>query len=402
MSALESVMPACAFASASASASVDAVSSRFRLTIGGGASILLLGVAAAGFAANAQAQASDTPMPYYNAAQVLQGLYGVHLPTQASAFVQSAAQQTQAIAGFCANTPQAGKATTPDALRQQWQATVQQWLKLATPTVGPLVSRRSLRQIDFTPTRPQAIERAIQKAPKNAADMELVGTPAKGFGALDWLLGRDLKPGTPACSYAVQVAQAIAVEAQGIATDLAPLKDKTWAWAVSSDEGDAASETAAGETAAAMAEWVNQWLGGLERLRWAQMEKPIQSVEGTNRMPPFARVRFTDNVTEWHTQWQALHAQAVLSAAQRQTPPAPGRDLIPIEALLLSKGQMPLAQRWRQAVAQADAAMRAINGPEPRKVLAAAAQLKSLTAMYQADVAPALNIPLGFSDADGD
>ena len=40
--------------------------------------------------------------------------------------------------------------------------------------------------------------------------------------------------------------------------------------------------------------------------------------------------------------------------------------------------------------------------PLQREVVAAAARLKVVTALYQAEVAPALDIPLGFSDADGD
>ena len=374
--------------------------------------------------AQSSAIESDTPMPTYSAAQVLQSLYGQHLPARAAAFVQAAQAQQQTWATFCGQAASAATASGDSrALRAQWRGTLNAWLDVATPSVGPLVSRRSQRQIDFTPIRPQLITRAVQKAPATPADMELVGTPAKGFGALDWLLSQGVKASTPQCAYAQQVAQAITAEAQGIAADLKPLQSKVWNSASSEEEDGAQAEQAAKaaeETSTAMAEWVNQWLGALERLRWAQMEKPVQVAQSGDKAPAFARAAWVDNQIEWCTQWQDLRKQALLTPAQRQSPPVPGQHLIPIEALLLSKGQIELATRWRQVMAQADAAMRGIGASgdasagalqcvaqpgkpaSPQAVQAAATQLKAVTAQYQSAVAPALDIPLGFSDSDGD
>ncbi|MEG0112337.1 MAG: hypothetical protein RR749_08105, partial [Comamonas sp.] len=122
-----------------------------------------------------------------------------------------------------------------------------------------------------------------------------------------------------------------------------------------------------------------------------------------------ARIAMADNWREWQTQWQALHAQALLTPAQRQQPPVPGKDLISIEALLLSKGHIALAQRWRDAMGAVDAAMPAQDklptkeaAQASAEILALATKLKGITALYQAEIAPALDIPLGFSDSDGD
>ncbi len=354
------------------------------------------------------AQAADTPMPYYTAAQALQSLYGQHLPARAAAFTQAANAQDQALTNYCAG-PAAAAKTAAAELRGQWQRSHTAWLQLSTPSVGPLVERRSLRQIDFTPIRTALITRAVKKGPQTAADMELVGTPAKGFGALDWLLSQGLQPASPECAFAVQVARAISAEAQSLQAALEPLRSKTWSVEGSESEPEDAASPGAKETGAAIEEWINQWLGGLERLRWAQMEKPVKVVEGSSKAPAFARIAMADNWREWQTQWQALHAQALLTPAQRQQPPVPGKDLISIEALLLSKGHIALAQRWREAMGAADAAMPA-PGTLPTKegaqasseILALATKLKGITALYQAEVAPALDIPLGFSDSDGD
>lgn len=372
-----------------------------------GRACALVALAAMGSAAPL-AQAADTPMPYYTAAQALQSLYGQHLPARAAAFVQAASAQDQALAGFCAG-PAAAAKTEAAELRSQWQRSHTAWLQLSTPSVGPLVERRSLRQIDFTPIRTALIARAVKKGPQTAADMELVGTPAKGFGALDWLLSQGLQPASPECAFALQVAKAISAEAQSLQTALAPLQSKTWSVEGSETEPEDVASPGAKETGAAIEEWINQWLGGLERLRWAQMEKPIKVVGGGGKAPAFARIAMADNWREWQTQWQALHAQALLTPAQRQQPPVPGKDLISIEALLLSKGHIALAQRWRDAMGVVDAAMPA-PGKTPAKegaqanteILALATKLKGITALYQAEIAPALDIPLGFSDSDGD
>lgn len=372
-----------------------------------GRACALVALAAMGSAAPF-AQAADTPMPYYTAAQALQSLYGQHLPARAAAFTLAANAQDQALASFCAG-PAAAAKTAAAELRGQWQRSHTAWLQLSTPSVGPLVERRSLRQIDFTPIRTALITRAVKKGPQSAADMELVGTPAKGFGALDWLLSQGLQPASPECAFALQVAKAISAEAQSLQAALEPLRSKTWSVEGSESEPEDVASPGAKETGAAIEEWVNQWLGGLERLRWAQMEKPIKVVGGGGKAPAFARIAMADNWREWQTQWQALHAQALLTPAQRQQPPVPGKDLISIEALLLSKGHIALAQRWRDAIGVVDAAMPA-SGKLPAKegaqanseILALATKLKGITALYQAEVAPALDIPLGFSDSDGD
>ncbi|QNN55412.1 imelysin family protein [Diaphorobacter ruginosibacter] len=360
--------------------------------------------------AKAQEPVRDAAMPYYTAADMLQSLYGKYLPERAEGFVSASKLQERALAGFCS-----GAETNAGALRTQWRQTHAAWLALSTPNIGPLVVRRSLRQIDFTPIRSQLIERAVRKAPQTAADMELIGTPAKGFGALDWLLHQGLKPSTAECAFALQVAKAITVEAAALASDFKTLESRRWN--EGSEEGGETSGrlgATAEETGSAMAEWVNQWLGGVERLRWIEMEKPIKTVEGTDKPASFARMAMADNLLEWQAQWQSLLMHALLTPAQRQLPPVPGKDLISIEALLLTKGHIALSLRWRDALGAVTMQLNEItkeaggvHGPQAgdranERILALAARLKAITVMFQSDIAPALDIPLGFNDTDGD
>ena len=200
--------------------------------------------------------------------------------------------------------------------------------------------------------------------------------------------------------YLSLLAQGIQVEAQALQTDLAPWATKDWS-------------SAPEVTSAAMAEWVNQWLAGVERLRWAHLEKPIkanQTLGNAMKGNPvlFARLGREANLVAWRAQWQSLLAQARLTPAQYLSAPEPGQALLPIEALLYGKGHIALAQRFAKTLDEVSARMDKLTPQAPpravdqRALLALAQSLKAVTVLYQAEVASALDIPLGFSDADGD
>jgi len=340
--------------------------------------------------ARSAAETAAHPMLHHSAEQALQGVYRHRLPSLAQAFEHASAQLVGSVDAHCQ-----GPATLAD-LRAQWQQTLVRWQALSSPELGPLVARRSQREIDFWPIRERLLHQALEKAPQTLAEMERVGTPAKGFPALEQLLttasGSALAPAT--CHYAGLVAQGIAAEARALNTEFAALARKDW----SESPEDAAS---------AFAEWVNQWLGGLERLRWAHIEKPLQThrTTGAPSSEPvaFPRLSREANLADWRAQWRSLEAMARLRADQYAAPPVPGEALIPIEALLIGKGQLALAQRWAQALDGTSADLAALTPRSSDNALLATAQrMKALTVLYQNQVAAALDVPLGFSSADGD
>ena len=230
--------------------------------------------------------------------------------------------------------------------------------------------------------------------------MTRVGTPAKGLPAMEWLLAQWAVPGKgqPSardCQLAHLMAQGIAEEARALDAEFATLAAKDWA--ASPDDATAA-----------MAEWVNQWLAGVERLRWAHIEKPIVSHPSSHAGKPaepiaFARLSRESNWAGWQAQWLSLLTQARLTQAQYRHPPPPGKALVPIEALLLGKGQLALAGRWAATLDKVTVAMRGLTPQSTTAQLLAVTQLmKAVTVLFQNEVATALDIPLGFSDADGD
>ncbi|HEX5738910.1 MAG TPA: peptidase M75, partial [Hydrogenophaga sp.] len=115
----------------------------------------------------------------------------------------------------------------------------------------------------------------------------------------------------------------------------------------------------------------------------------------------FARLDREDALRDWRAQWQSLLTQARLPPGAQ--PPPAGQALVPMQALLMGKGQLDLAQRWGEALDQVSAGLKPLTPRSTEDELLAVAQaMKAVTVLFQNEVATALDVPLGFSDADGD
>ncbi|HEY8608438.1 MAG TPA: imelysin family protein [Noviherbaspirillum sp.] len=346
------------------------------------AAVALLLPAAA--AASAQSFGRDVAVPLYTPSDVVDGLYRHWAPPRAAAFVVSAEKLHAALGTFCAASP--GADVRVGSVRDAWREAAAAWERLAAVPIGPLIERRSVRAIDFTPTRPQLIERAVREAPRGPQAMERIGTPAKGFPALEWLLWtKPVASGSQACAYAAEVAADIVREAGALRAAFEAHGAREWD-----------NDTAAG----AFTEFVNQWVGSAERLRWQEIERPVREARSTSRTAArFPRHASGATASSWVTHWEALRDLAI---ASRQEVPQPGQAVIPIELYLHGRGQMALAQRWKDNIAQADAAMRGLSPGAQDRLLAAAKRLASTKRLAEEEVAPALDVSIGFSDADGD
>ncbi|WP_027016279.1 imelysin family protein [Comamonas composti] len=334
------------------------------------------------------AQAQDVPanmaIPFYNTTHAVHGLYAKWFAPGASQALGSAKALSLAVSAYCAADP--GKADGPLlAARQAFLASSTDWSRLSAVALGPLVDRRSARQVDFRPLRPALLKKAVQSAPADLAAMERIGAPAKGYPALEYLLWtQPAAPRTPSCAYGVLVAQEVAGEMQALEKGFAELAAQDWG-----EDGEATTE--------AMAEFINQWVGGLERLRWAEMEKPLRSAG--SKPPAWEHGPSAGAIAVWRAQWQGLRQLAV---SVDRSVPAAGSDLVPIEAYLRGRGLNPLADRWLKAVNEAEAAMAGLAVLGPAEVEAATKPLSRLKRLMEAEVAPALEVNIGFSDADGD
>ena len=338
--------------------------------------------------AQAQSNWAKVPVPVYNPTHFVQGVYRHWALPQALEFSARSAALTSSVQALC-DAPAADAAQRLEAARLGWRASVLSWDGLSAVAIGPLIERRSQRQIDFTPTRPALIAKAIAAAPADEVAMERVGTPAKGLPALEWLLWEQpLPPGSAACAYAVQVAADVAREATALSTAFQQAADRDW-----SDEPAAV---------AAMSEIVNQWIGGIERLRWAQLEKPLKSAAA--QRPIYARAESDSSAASWSAQWQSLRRLSVFSA---DAVPTPGAALVPLETFLRGKGRNTVADALVGSSRHVDASFKTLQAaarrpPTAAHVQAASTQLGALKRVAESDLAPALQVSIGFSDADGD
>lgn len=325
---------------------------------------------------------STAAVPHYSPQAVVHSLQQHWQVPQSARFADSARQLPPAIQAVC---QQPGHAAALQTARQHWASTMQAWGVYSGVPLGPLIERRALRQIDFTPARPALIQRHMAKPP---ADMTSVGGPAKGLPALEWLLWQGAISSQPAaCAWALQVAQDLTQQAAQLAQD-----------SLTAAHTMPATPEAA---AASLAEWLNQWAGSIERLRWASIDKPRrQTHPGTP--PAWPRATSGHTAAAWAAHWQALHSLAVSPA----NPPAGGQASaqapISIQTYLHSRGHMALARRWAQRIASADAAMRALNPRHPATLDKAVRELTQTQHLLTAEIAPALEVRMDFSDADGD
>lgn len=342
-----------------------------------------IGLAFVGTTAQGQSNWEKVAVPVYTPAQLMQGLHRHWTAPQSESLANEARSLTRAMRAYCEASGSSPEASL-EQVRRQWRTTATAWERLSAVAVGPLLERRSSRQIDFAPTRPALIERAIKAAPRSVDAMERIGTPAKGFPALEWLLWTSpVASDTPACGYAVEVARDMERETEALRTAFKALAERPGAeW----DDEKAVAGTN---------EFVNQLVGGLERLRWAEMEKPVRA----NAPHDFSRAASGTTAASWAAHWSALRAMTQFSG---DVAPVPGKGLVPIETYLRGRAANPLADRLVRAVEAADASMETVLPASSSQVLAAAAALGGLKRLVEAEVAPVLDVRIGFSNADGD
>jgi uncharacterized protein len=319
----------------------------------------LLGLLLAAGSASALAQSNwrEVAVPAYTLEAVARGA-AIADDQRARRFAEAGAKMREATAAACA-APAAPAAPAVDtaALQAAWRLSVSAWDAVSSLSTGPLIERRSARQIDFMPARPAAIERTIESAPTGVADLDRIGAPARGFAALEWLLWNPVPLSASRCRYAALLAADIDREAQALAAGFAQLRQQPI-----DDEA----------ALARLVDSVNQWVGGVELLRWAWMRKPQEVASTRNEAPDYPRRSSGQTAAAWAARW------------------------------VRGRGLNPLADRLVAATARADAALQGLEPAATDRVRDAAAALGELSKLAQDELAPALGVRIGFSDADGD
>ena len=295
-----------------------------------------------------------------------QALYAQWFAPQTTQALQAAQTLQQATQAYCQG---AAPLAQP---RQAFTQAAQQWERTAAVAMGPQIERRTARMIDFQPLRLPLLQAALRSAPTDLAGMERIGAPAKGLPVTEHLLWSAVAaPHSPACDYLQLVVADTVHELQQL---------------------HRATQAAAHSTALDFelnAEFLNQWVGGVERLRWQAMDKPLRSAT-PSKPAQLSRAPSGGTVASWQAQWAGLRALAV------------GDAQLSIVQLVQARGWQRLAGELQAAVAEVDTAMAGITAPHLDAVAPAVHQLGRLKHLVENDVALALDVTMGFSDADGD
>lgn len=235
-----------------------------------------------------------------------------------------------------------------------WTQACLAWERLVAWPLSPVKERRAALRIDFNGLREPRLRQLAERW-QAGADTATLGSDVMGLPALEALLF----PSQPAAlPLARDLARMLQTEAQALA-ELA--ESKTW---VSQTEERAL-------------EWRNEavgaWLDGIEQLRINYLDKP--------QRPGGKRPRSRAGIAEAALlmRWSALREA--------------GGELL---KLLAVQTNVRLASEGERRLRAAEEAIQ-------RGQLRAASQaLAALLAWAQQQASPALNVPAGFSDADGD
>lgn len=324
-------------------------------------------------------------VPFYTPAQWVDAVWHFHQRPRAKQFALDAQTLAVLLDRSCARPL---TADVQAQRREAWTRALESWSALAAVAIGPTLERRSARHIDFQPVRPAMVVQALAHPPARIEDLERIGAPARGLPALEWWLwSPDAPQDAQACHYATLLARQVAQEALALLQGVqARVKD----------EG---SEPDAADASPAFSEIVNQWVGGIEGLRWRELGKPLESAR-PNPSIRFSRHLSGQSARTWQAQWAALRDLSVQTGG-----PAPqaGEGPIPLETYLRGRGLNRPAEALSRAVRDVDRHLKGLSGQATAKrVRAAVRSLDQLKRVAETQVAPALQVSLGFSDADGD
>lgn len=322
---------------------------------------------------------SDSPAaqaPYIRASELVSGLVSHHLLPAAQAFAQHSQMLYEQL-----------HAKRWAESRTAWVQCMLAWETLSAVPVDALLERRSMRTVDFWPTRPAQIQTLLQAGTSRfdtPLALQTIGTSAKGLPALEWLLFRN-EGIHPQPALATVLAEQVWSEARALEAAYAALQQTTW------DESDAWSTYGS---------WFGQATGNMEQFRVKKLKANTRGKDSS------VWVRGVSGQTRAAWQAQARSLQAFFTgpvpASLQADCPAP----LPLPGTLLSLLQ---GRRYPREALQLQTLTRAMSQavhqarPDSASSLVRAQQSLSHLHRYVSDVGSDLfDFSQGFTDADGD
>ena len=318
---------------------------------------------------------------------------GVAVPAY-EALARDAAQMERDAAALCG----APSAASLEAARQSWRAARASWMQSEAVQFGPVMDRRSVRLVDWSPTDADGIDEMLAGGPVPIGDIrEVIGSDLRGFGAVEYLLfvegALDRLTGSEArCSYLTGLTEVIRDETEGI---LAEWVDGTASRAAYKDYFTGRSDSAA-LSSAAVADVVRTQVFLIRGI----VDMQLANALGLRGEPDFSMIPGTAADHGLHDiRSNLLGMRAVYEGVD--------------DGLGLSGLVRPLSEEtdgsMREHFADSLAAVDAIDGPlkvalveRTDQVRGLYDQLASLQRTLSTEVVSLLGVSVGFTDTDGD
>ncbi len=314
--------------------------------------------------------------------------------------VQQFARQSQTWAQDWQHYCQHPSAKGWKQLQQGWLATARQWQALEMVQIGPLIERRSQREVNFWPTRPAQIDNWLKSHDALSADaLETLPAAAKGLPALEYLMSLKPAPKGRRCAVATWLARGVAQEAAGLEQDWRQGYTRQLA-----EAGQHPEDKVFLRTDQALGELINLMIAGMDFVRVRKLEKPLQH----NRDEQDA----LDRIEAWRSGHSLSLLEANLDGFSRVFfgMDGPGGKAVGFDDYLDGRDKLVLIRRTKEDLEEARAILRNLKGKtmqqaiqrHPAQLEALQTILRRLQTRLENELAPLLDIQLDFNASDGD
>ncbi len=304
-----------------------------------------------------------------------------------------------ALEALCANP---SDAAAMDGARREWRELREAWTRSQSTWFGPVMDRRSVGLIDWSPVEPERIETLLAERP-NLTENEVsytLSSSQRGMGAVEYLIfgddAADALASAPArCGYVVTLGRVIERETAGILEE----------WTVEREEGGAYSGFFTGRadssllTKTAVAELVRTQVFLMRTIVDMRLASALGLREGGADLSALPGGLGRNALADLRQQTLGLRDMYEGHASEG--------------ALGISDLARPISKdtddRMRARFAAAVAAIDGVEGPlkaaiveRPEQTRAVYDRLSELQLTLETELVSHLSVAVGFSDTDGD
>ncbi|MBB5017338.1 hypothetical protein HNQ59_000602 [Chitinivorax tropicus] len=322
------------------------------------------------------------------------------LPSMQQALTDQAGQLLATTQQTCSAPNQASLGK----LRKAWLQTARAWAAMEVFQIGPVIERRTARQINGWPVRMKLLQPLLEGGELGPNRIDRTGSAGKGLPAMEYLLHPDRQTDAAVirslkgrhCQVLMALADGVLREAKGIQQDW---RGPDGGFARQLRQAGQLQEGAFASDTQALGDVVNLLIAGIDYVRLRKLEKPLEKSSDEVAL---------DRLEAWRSDASLALMEANLAGFEQVF--FGGRaGRVGLDDYLLGIEKPVLVRRVREQLDTARAALRSIGMPMsqaltavPERVKAAQQAVRQLQRLLENDLAEALQVDLSFNANDGD